>query len=247
MRVSIVIAILNSHEIVRRQYLHFGKMDLPDDVEIIFVDDGSDPPLDQPNLKNFLLHRTNDKRQWTTGIARNAGARIASGDYLLMTDIDYVIPLDAIEAARNLKEDKMCFRREFGVLTEQGVLTQDVSALRQWGLTDDRIKSRGLKIAPHPNNFAMKKDVFWSLGGYREDRMGEGYPKCTDDGAFKIRWTKLLNSGGATIQDADLRPTLYMFPTGQYCGDVDFNPFGYFHSLTRKTKENYWYAKSMSG
>jgi len=246
MKVSIIIAILNSHEIVRRQYLHFARMGLPDDVEIIFVDDGSHPPLEPPKIKNFTMLYTYDKRQWTTGIARNIGARHAKGEYLLMTDIDYIIPRAAIESARNLTENKMGFRREFGVLDEHGNLTQDLDVLRKWGLTEDRIKSRGTKLAPHPNNFVMKADTFWELGGYRENRMNEGYPKCTDDGAFKMRWTKLLDSGGATIQDANLRPTLYMFPGGQYCGDVDYNPYDMFHNLTRKTKENYWYAKNMS-
>jgi len=247
MKLSIIIAVLNSHEIVRRQILHFNSLyevGIPSDVEVIFVDDGSDPPLelDVPCGFHCRILTTNDKRQWTTGIARNMGARMTNGEYLLMTDIDYIITEECIEAARNLKEDKMCFKREFGVLDENGNLTQDLNILRKWGLTEDRIKSRGTKLAPHPNNFVMRKEIFWKLGGYREDRMNEGYPKCTDDGAFKIRWTKLLNSGGATIQDADLRPTLYMFPSGQYCGDVDYNPFGMFHELTRKTKENYWYA-----
>ena len=246
MNLSIIIAILNSHEIVRRQYLHFAKLELPDDVEIIFIDDGSDPPLKIPDLKNFTLHKTNDKRPWTTGLARNAGARIAKGEYLFMTDIDYIIPRAAIDAARNVTEDKMCVRREFGVLDENGNLTQDFDVLRQWGLTEDRISSRGTLIAPHPNNFAMRAETFWELGGYREDRMNEGYPKCTDDGAFKVRWTKKFKAGKVTVQDADLRPTIFMFPTGQYCGDVDYNPHDMFHTLTRKTKENYWYAKSLS-
>jgi hypothetical protein len=35
---------------------------------------------------------------------------------------------------------------------------------------------------------------------------------------------------------------LYMFPNGQFCGDVDYNPFSLFHELTRKTKENPLYA-----
>jgi len=45
-KLSIIIPVLNSHEIVRRQIKHFKKMDLPDDVELIIVDDGSDPPLE---------------------------------------------------------------------------------------------------------------------------------------------------------------------------------------------------------
>ena len=46
MKLSIIIPVLNSHEIVRRQIEHFKKMDLPDDIELIIVDDGSDPPLE---------------------------------------------------------------------------------------------------------------------------------------------------------------------------------------------------------
>jgi len=46
MKLSIIIPVLNSHEIVRRQIEHFRKMDLSDDVELIIIDDGSDPPLE---------------------------------------------------------------------------------------------------------------------------------------------------------------------------------------------------------
>ena len=45
-KLSIIIPVLNSHEIVRRQVEHFKRMDLSDDVELIIVDDGSDPPLE---------------------------------------------------------------------------------------------------------------------------------------------------------------------------------------------------------
>jgi hypothetical protein len=36
--------------------------------------------------------------------------------------------------------------------------------------------------------------------------------------------------------DQDERPTIYMFPNGRYCGEKDFNPFGLFHDLKRKTR-----------
>jgi len=45
-RLSIIIPVLNSHEIVRRQIEHFRKMNLSDDVELIIVDDGSIPSLE---------------------------------------------------------------------------------------------------------------------------------------------------------------------------------------------------------
>jgi glycosyltransferase involved in cell wall biosynthesis len=237
MKLSVIVSVLNSHEIVRRQILYWEKTHIPDDVEIIYLDDGSNPPLEfNHNLKNFKIHPTNDIRPWTVAFSRNLGARLARGEYLLMTDIDYIITPEAIEAARNVKEDKMGFRRQFGVLDEYGNFTQDIKALKAYGLQREKVY-----LSPHPNNFVMRKDTFFAVGGYREDRMNEGYPKCTDDGGFKRRWSRKQDAGEVTIQNPDLRPTLYMFPSGQYCGDVDYNPFNLFHDLTRKTEGNYWY------
>ena len=47
MKLSIVIPVLDSHEVLRRQLLHFDRMKLRRDTEIIIVDDGSDPPLEE--------------------------------------------------------------------------------------------------------------------------------------------------------------------------------------------------------
>ena len=80
MKISIVIAILDSHEVVRRQIAHFKKMDLPDSVEFIFVDDGSEPPL-TGEMRNLTFYYTHDKRPWTQGLARNLGATNAKGEY----------------------------------------------------------------------------------------------------------------------------------------------------------------------
>ena len=102
MKVSIVSAVLDSHEVVRRQILHFKKMDLPDDVEIIFVDDGSNPPLAFPDcgLKAFTIYATGNKGKWTQPAARNYGARKAKGEFLLVTDIDHILSRKLIETVR---------------------------------------------------------------------------------------------------------------------------------------------------
>ena len=78
MNVSYIIPVLNSHEIVRRQILWWNRMNLPDDVEIIIVDDGSDPPL-EADTEVARIYRTHDTRPWTWALARNTGARIAKG------------------------------------------------------------------------------------------------------------------------------------------------------------------------
>jgi len=237
MKVSIIVPVLNSHEIVRRQILHFKRMNLPDDVEIIYLDDGSKPPLSFPDhgLKNFIIWPTNDFREWTWPVARNKGAHLAKGEYLLMTDIDYIIPLETINVVREFTGDKMRFKREFGILDEDGNFSQDIPILLKYGLSPERIPTRGVQLAPHSNNFAMRKELFWEIGGYTEERIGWAYPQ-REDALFKTAWIRYIAKGMA--KDSNYRPLLYMFPNGQYCGDVDYNPFGLFHSLSRKSERN---------
>jgi len=247
MLLSVVISVLNSHEIFRRQCLWWKSLNLPSDVEFIIIDDGSDHPLEDivgvPNLR--ILRRDplliNASRVWTVELARNLGARESRGKFLLMTDIDYIIPRESIEAAATLTEDKARFKREFGILDVNGCLSQDFNDLRDYGLLESRIRERGTRLPPHPNNFIIRKSTFFDVGCYREDLVARPYPNRGDT-YFKRVWAKALTEGKVTEQHADLRTTLYMFPNGQYCGDVDYNPFGLFHTLTRKTKENYWYT-----
>jgi glycosyltransferase involved in cell wall biosynthesis len=255
MRLSLIVPVLNSHEIVRRQFKHFDKMDLSDDVEIILVDDGSDPPIletlmefsSEPEVLCLSAHlsvsiiETNDSRPWTWALARNKGARIAKGEYLLMFDLDYIISEDAIKSCLEFEGEYRGFRREFGVLDKDGNFIQTVDELVKWGWPAQRYAERGFQLPPHPNDFLIRKDKFFEMGMYREDLVEKKYPQG-EDRHFKgtrMQWEK----DGKLDCDWKTRPTLYMFPNGQFCGDVDYNPFGMFHDLTRKTTENPWYKK----
>jgi len=71
------------------------------------------------------------------------------------------------------------------------------------------------------------------------------YPQG-EDRAWKKTRMKWEREGKLDV-DWDTRPTLYMFPNGQFCGDVDYNPFNFFHGLTRKTDHNYWYQINKDG
>lgn len=234
-KLSLIIPVLNSHEVVRRQLLHFERMGLPADTELILVDDGSDPPIENTSSLPVTIHRTNDKRPWTWALARNAGARIAQGEYLLMFDIDHIVPRFAINFIRNFDGLKVQFVREFGVLDPNGVLTQDRDALAEYGLP----REKGLKIGPLPNNFAMRRDLFWELGGYREDLVEKPYPQG-EDRAFRSVWRTFDPTGAKVCVH---RPRIFMFPNGKYLGDVDADPKGLFHGLTRKTNRNFWYQQ----
>jgi len=132
-------------------------------------------------------------------------------------------------------EDKMRFKREFGILNENGDFTQDIPTLLSYGLLPSRVSEKGVKMPPHSNNFCIRKDLFWEMGGYREDRIGQPYPQG-EDAWFKRTWTKFLNRG--MVKESEYRPTLYMFPNGHFCGNVDYNPFNLFHNLSRESERN---------
>lgn len=234
-KLSLVIPVLNSHEVVRRQLLHFEKMVLHDDTEIILVDDGSDPPIENTSRLPVTIHRTGDTRPWTWALARNAGARIARGEYLLMFDLDHIVPGFAINFIREFTGLKVQFVREFGVLDENGNLTQDRDVLEQYGLP----KSKGLGIGPLPNNFAMRRDLYWQLGGYREDLVERPYPQG-EDRAWRSVWRTFDPTGEKVCVH---RPRIFMFPNGKFIGDVDADPKGLFHGLSRKTNRNFWWKQ----
>ena len=238
MRVSIVIAVLDSHEVVRRQCLHFAKMPLPDDCELILVDDGSSPPL-EGTAPNLTILRHNHPAAWTQPAARNMGCRAAQGEYLICTDIDHIVTLDLINAVRETSHDFMKFRREVAVLDEQGDFVQTPEAVLAYGFEPHRLRKGGFHIPPHTNSFAIRRQVYFDAGCVSERRVGTGIHPNREEVPFRHRLFALRRAGKITMLDEESegeRPMLYMFPNGRYCGSKDFNPFGLFHNLPRKTR-----------
>lgn len=244
MKLSIIIPVLNSHEVLRRQFCHFENIGIPSDTEIIIVDDGSNPPLEYRGILPVRIIATNDSRPWTWALARNRGAKEAKGEYMMMFDVDHIVTREAIDYARTFGGQKIQFMREFGVLLRDGTFTQDLETLIAYGFPAERFKKRGLKLTALPNNFVMRKDIFEKIGGYREDLFTRPYPQG-EDRLFKKRWYQWQRETG---EQADaFRPTIYMFPNGYVCnGDVDYDTMGLFHKLSRKTKRNPKYQETVN-
>jgi glycosyltransferase involved in cell wall biosynthesis len=240
MRLSVVIPVLNSHEALRRQLLHMEREGLPEDTELILVDDGSDPQIENTSSLPITIIRTGDTRPWTWALARNAGARIAKGEYLLMYDLDHIATRELLDFVVDLNEPRVQFRRQLAVLDEYGILTQDMTVLESYGM----LPRESLRVESHHNSFAMRWDLFWKLGGYVEDRIGLPYPQA-EDTLFWQKWDAYKTSHNIEMrQDV---PILYAFPVGRWCGDVDYNPHQLFHNLSRKSKNNYWWNAQRKG
>ena len=236
MKVSIVINVLNSHEVVRRHIEYFKSMNLPEDVEIIFVDDGSSPPLSFPNcgLKNLSILYTNDKRPWTQGLARNLGAKMAKGEFLLMTDVDHIFTKEIIEAVHAFTGDRMVFIRLYGFLDENGRIIDDAESLIKFGLAPGRLRTRrGKSAGMHGNSFAIRKSIFWEIGGYPENRcigmMHQGRRRG-EDTYFNGSYATAVVLG--KCKPPELGPSMYMFPIGRFRTDGSTNPQGLFHNLS---------------
>lgn len=238
MKISVIIAILNSHEVVRRQIEHFCKMDLSNEVEFIFVDDGSNPPLDFPDcrLRNFRISYTNDKRPWTQGLARNIGASNARGEYLLFTDIDHIITKEAINDSLAFIGDKLIFPRHYGILDKNGEIICDEKSMLEFGLHPERVKThRGYLCAGiHGNTYLIRKKIFDMIGGYDHRYCESGFhvggKYASEESKFNHKYDNEVSKGNAKWQEVGSK--IYFYPVGKFRTDNDTNPFGLFHGLS---------------
>lgn len=236
MKISIIIAIYQSYKVVIRQMRHFKKMRLPDNIEFIWIDDGSSPPLKYSGLKNLTWYYTNDKRPWTQGLARNLGASKAKGEYFLFTDIDHIITREAIDAIMDFTGDKMIFHRFFAILSKEGNIINDSQSMLNFGLDPNRYKRRGLSGGVHGNTYAIKKSIFEKLNGYDPKHCERGFHVggrfMSEERDFNRRYERLVASGETT--SPIMGPDIYCYPISKFRLDKNNNPYGLFHSLSHE-------------
>jgi hypothetical protein len=240
--ISIVTAVLDSPEVVRRQVLWYRQMPLPEDVEWIVVDDKSLPPLRQEDydLPRFRILRYDRPVAWSQPAARNLGCRAATGKWLLCTDIDHIVPLSLINFIRDCPHHFIKFKREVAVLTEEGTFDQSEEAVLRYGFLPEKLAQGGFHISPHTNSFGIHRDLYLRLGGVSEQHVGSGRHPNREELPLRRRVRRAAEAGEITMltedtDGEDQRPLIYMIPNGRYCGDDNYNPFGLFHNLKRRS------------
>jgi glycosyltransferase involved in cell wall biosynthesis len=127
---------------------------LRNQVSVIVVDDGSpEHPADEAIEWRALLDGGLSARlfrievdvRWNWLAARNIGAYHATEEWLLITDMDHVIPHETMRV----------------------VICGELA----WG-TIYRFSRTGAKSHPHPNSWLYTKQMFWQIGGYDERMSG---------------------------------------------------------------------------
>lgn len=123
-------------------------------LEFVIVDDGSSPAIkvDRTRLPadmRLVLARIEQDIPWNMPGARNLGALLARGQFLLLYDIDHFLPESAIER----------------LLANSSALSATVNY--KFSRTQD-----GEPINSPVNCFLCSREGFWRAGGYDEDFAG---------------------------------------------------------------------------
>lgn len=174
-------------------------------IEVVIVDDaspsGAAADVPRPDgLPSTSIYRVRNDMAWHQDGARNLGAKVAIGKWLILTDMDHALPQESVEALldhiRNRKVDKRHIYTLDRVDAETGRLMRN-----RWRVSK-----------PHPNSFVVTRDMFWQIGGYDEELCGA----YGTDGAFRwrafrkahrghLRDVRLIRYGTRLMPDASTR------------------------------------------
>lgn len=124
--------------------------DYPAGVEVIVVDDGSDVPA---QAEGCSIYRVAQDIPWHQDGARNLGAHVATGDWLLLLDIDHAIRASEL-------------RRLLGLLPR----LPSGAAFRP----RRRLVDGAYPLQRAANIWLIRREDFWRVGGY-DDRLCGSY------------------------------------------------------------------------
>ena len=170
MRFSVVIPTYNRPERLQGCLEGFTRLDHPS-WELIVVNDGgatSFSAIDEA-LRARLPLRTIDAPHAGPAAARNAGARLASGEFLAFTDDDCIPEPDWLQALERGFAEQRCDALGGSALNPY---PESVPAVT-WELYLDFLReyfqdASGNGLMLPSNNVAFRREVFWSVNGFDE-------------------------------------------------------------------------------
>lgn len=157
-RISFVLPYYENQRMLALQYKIWTNypLELKSRIEVVIVDDGSphEPAAEvqRPDgLPPIAIYRVLIDKPWNQHGARNLGAKMASGPWLFLTDMDHILPAESLEKLLNIENIGRVFM--FARLDAPDMTPT---------------LGRDGKRKPHPNTFAMTKEIYWRIGGYDE-------------------------------------------------------------------------------
>ena len=167
--ITLVVPYYENRVFLGDQMLHWSELidgkGLP--MRVIVVDDGS-PTFPARNATPLFpncvplwmrLYRIEVDVPWNWLAARNIGAHVAEDGWLLLTDMDHVVPEETLRSL-------LCGHHDPSVV-----------------YVFSRVEHTGEPVTPHSASFFMTKAMFWRIGGYDETLSGH----YGTDGEFRNR------------------------------------------------------------
>ena len=155
-RLTVVFAYYENPQMLEFQWREIASYpaEIRAELEVIVVDDCSPqfPAVDVPRpsgLPALSIFRVSKDIRWNQDAARNIGAHEARAPWLLLTDIDHVVPASSLVAVIE------------GERSDQSIYT--LGRIKFYG---------GEARESHPNSYLMTKKLYWDIGGHDEDYAG---------------------------------------------------------------------------
>ncbi len=212
--VSIIIPAHNCEKVISQTIEACLKQNYSGSKEIIVVDDGSADKSAQIILSYDEVKYVRQKNSGPAS-ARNCGARIAQGKYLVFTDSDCVPELNWLEKILSPFRDKSiaAVAGSYSIANEQFVLARCIHReilFRHHNLMPDYVRSFG------SFNVAIDRDVFFKAGGFSPK-----YKKASgedNDLSYKILSLghKIFFERGAKVKHYHT-VNLWKYLSEQYC------------------------------
>ena len=154
--ITIVFAYYDNPSMLEFQWQQIARYSktLRDRIEVIVVDDASPiapaaSVVRPKSLPEHRIYRIAKDIPWNQDAARNIGAHEAISPWLLLTDIDHVVPAETLKGLLNLDKDPTV-----------------LYTLGRTKFFSDDVRE------PHPNSYVMTRDMYWAIGGHDEDYAG---------------------------------------------------------------------------
>ncbi len=123
------------------------------------------------------------------------------------------------------------FLRYYGMLDRNGNIISDAKSMLEFGLDPSRVRTqRGFMCAGmHGNTHAIKRSIFYRMGGYDPRVCQFMFHTGADDRRFNNRYNDLT---AIDVRSPATGSKIYFYPVGRFRTDGSTNPFGLFHGLS---------------
>lgn len=154
-KISIIIPYYNQPQMFAIQLAYMGNYSgfVRGSIEVIFIDDGSQTfPMQVPPSMGFQARffRTLQDVPWNSPFCRNLGARHARHEWLLLNDIDHLLPNELLSA----------------------IISRDLDSATIYLPSRERIHEPGIEYKPPTNVFFIHKSIREQLIGEDERLSG---------------------------------------------------------------------------